>query len=252
MARRISKRKEPSKEEYLLKERLKISEGVFDTPTLIRIGKLFSLGIISQMHFKIASGKESDIYLAAPGPKVNAEVVVLKIYRIETTSFRDRLDYILGDPRFNSVKRDMHAIVNLWCRKEFSNLQIAHEAHANAPEPYDFNGNVLAMEFIGTDGMPSPRLKDVELKSPDSMLKQIIEQVAKLYANGLVHADLSEYNVLVKNDVPYLIDFGQAIVTEHPKAKDFLRRDIANIASFFQKKYAIKADVDEMLDKIVK
>ncbi|MGC8671383.1 MAG: serine protein kinase RIO [Candidatus Micrarchaeia archaeon] len=239
MALRRGKKKQPSREDYMLKEQLKIEEGVFDTRTLQRIGKLFSLGIVSRFYFKIATGKESDIYLAEPGDNVKADIVVLKIFRIETTSFRARLDYILGDPRFSSVKKDMHAIVEVWCKKEYGNLKIAQSARINAPIPYDFSGNVLAMSFIGHNGVPAPQLRNANIENPEAVLDKIIDQAKKLYEAGLVHADLSEYNILIKDGEPYFIDFGQAVMTEHPASGEFLKRDLHNVLDFFSKKYGI-------------
>ncbi|MGC8676174.1 MAG: serine protein kinase RIO [Candidatus Micrarchaeia archaeon] len=252
MALRRSKKKEPSKEDYRLKERLKIEEGMLDTRTMQKVGKLFGLGIISQFHFKIATGKESDVYLAEPGKNVAGDVVVLKIYRIETSSFRNRLDYVIGDPRFGSVKRDMHSVVDVWCKKEFGNLEIAQEAGVNAPKPYAFSGNVLAMEFIGDNGVPAPQLRNAELANPEKTMNEIIEQAMLLYKAGLVHSDLSEYNVLVRKGVPYLIDFGQAVVVEHPSSAIFLERDLHNVLAFFNKKYGIEADERAVLAKVTK
>ncbi|MEM3781888.1 MAG: serine protein kinase RIO [Candidatus Micrarchaeaceae archaeon] len=250
MALRRSRKKEPSKEDYQLKEKLKIEEGVFDKRTLQRIGKLFGTGIISQFHFKIATGKESDIFLAEPGPKVSADILVLKIFRIETTSFRNRLDYLLGDPRFSSVKNNMHAIVDVWCKKEFGNLKLAQSTKVNAPKPYAFSGNVLAMEFIGSNGVPAPRIRDVELADPENVLKEIIVQIGKLYAAGLVHADLSEYNILIKENRPYFIDFGQAVVKEHPSAQAFLERDVGNVLTFFKKRHGLDYSLESALRTI--
>jgi len=67
-----------------------------------------------------------------------------------------------------------------------------------------------------------------------------------------VHSDLSEYNILMKGDVPYLIDFGQAVVTAHPKALEFLRRDIENIYSYFSKKYSISTDPEKIFTDITR
>ncbi len=252
MALRRSKKKQPSREEYMLKEQLKIEDGVFDTRTLQRVGKLFGLGIISRFYFKIATGKEADIYAAEPGEKIKSDIVILKIFRIETTSFRNRLDYILGDPRFSSIKKEMHYIVDIWCKKEFGNLEIAQEAGINSPSPYDFSGNVLAMEFIGENGLPAPHLKEAQLSNPKEMLDMILEQVKKLYNAGLVHADLSEYNILVKSELPYFIDFGQAVVTEHPAAKEFLKRDIHNVLDFFDRKYSLKKSEEDVFNFVIK
>ncbi|MGB9732805.1 MAG: serine protein kinase RIO [Candidatus Micrarchaeales archaeon] len=246
MARRVSKRKRPSREEYVLKEQLKIEEGVFDNRTMLSLGKLFTHNVISRMHFLIARGKESDVYLAAPGSAIKDELVVVKIFRIETSSFDRRLDYIIGDPRFEKIKRGMYHIVNAWCKKEFGNLKLAEMAKVNAPKPYASFGNVLAMEFIGENGVPAKNLKETSLENPKKVFEEIIKNIKKLYNVDLVHADLSEYNILMKNEKPYIIDFGQAVVASHPKAMEFLKRDISNISMYFSKKYGIDADPESI------
>ena len=251
MARRVSKRKRPSREEMVLREQLKIEEGVFDTRTMLNLGKLFTHNIISYMHFIIARGKESDIYLAEPGSAIKGDVVVVKIFRIETSSFDRRLDYIIGDPRFEKIKRNMFHIVNTWCKKEFGNLKLAEIANVNAPKPYASFGNVLAMEFIGENGVPAKSLKESELENPEKVFKEIIKNVKKLYRVDLVHGDLSEYNILMKGEKPYIIDFGQAVVTAHPKAFEFLKRDITNIVNYFSKKYNLNEDPEEIFVSIV-
>ncbi|MGC9099147.1 MAG: serine protein kinase RIO [Candidatus Micrarchaeia archaeon] len=252
MARKVSKRKRPDREEYMLKEQLKIEEGVFDTRTMLNLGKLFTHNIISTMHFIIARGKESDIYLADPGSEVKDELVVVKIFRIETSSFEKRLDYIIGDPRFGRIKKNMYSIVNAWCKKEYGNLKLAEIARVNAPAPYAAFGNVLAMQFIGKEGIPAKMLKETELTNPGEVFNEVINNIKKLYKVGLVHGDISEYNILINEGKPYLIDFGQAVVTAHPMASEFLKRDISNISSYFSKKYGVGADAEKIFEEIVK
>ncbi len=252
MARRVSRRKEPSREEFMLKEQLKIEEGVFDRRTIMAIGKTFTRGIVSRMLFIIARGKESDVYLADAGEKIDKEVVVLKIFRLETSSFKARIDYITGDRRFQRRLSTDTQLINAWCKKEFGNLKLAKSARVSVPEPYTFSNNVLAMEFIGTDGVPSPRLRDIEIENPEHMLNLILKNIKRLYDVGLVHGDISEYNILVKNGEPVLIDFGQAVVTDHPRAMEFLERDIANILTYFRKTYGLQKDLEKELEKIKK
>src|SRR5271157_787241 len=117
-----SKKKQPSKEEHLLKEQLKIEEGIFDSRTMFRLGKLFSKGIVTRMLFIMARGKEADVYLADAGKSISKEFVVLKIFRMENARFQNRIKYITGDPRFGRVKPNIYAIVNEWCKKEYGNL----------------------------------------------------------------------------------------------------------------------------------
>jgi RIO kinase 1 len=118
------------------------------------------------------------------------------------------------------------------------------------PKPYYFHGNIIAMEFIGTDGTPSKRLKDVRLANPKETLDEILRQIKLLYSASLVHSDISEYNILMKDNKPYLIDFGQAVVLGHPESLNFLRRDISNIVNYFFKKYGIVYDSYQLVSEI--
>ena len=252
MARRRSREKEPSKEDYQLKEQLKIEEGVFDNRTVLRIGKMFSKGVVSSMEFIIARGKEADVYLADAGEKVGKDFVALKIFRLENARFQNRIKYIEGDPRFGRVKSDVFSIVATWCKKEYGNLLVAEAAEVHAPRPYAFNGNVLAMEFIGNEGKPSKRMREETLDEPEKVLDIILEDMHKLYASELVHADLSEYNILMLDGMPYIIDFGQAVHIKHPDSMKFLERDVANILHYFSKKYGIERDGQETVGAIIK
>jgi RIO kinase 1 len=93
------------------------------------------------------------------------------------------------------------------------------------------------MEFLGEEGVPAPILKQLPKEEITlDLYDKIVESVDKLYNEcDLVHADLSEYNVMVWNGKPYLIDFGQAVLKVHPMADEFLERDVGNIIRFFDK-----------------
>ena len=239
-----------ARDDYRLKEQQKVDTGIFNEQTMIYLSKFFNKGIIKKFNFITARGKEADIYLAEPGISEVVEgskFVVLKIFRIETSSFYKMSDYILGDPRFGRISKSKKSIVITWCKKEYGNLEIARSAGVHAPMPYMFNGSILAMEFIGSgEGVPAPMLKDTTLTEPEPVLISIIDQVKKLYGRELVHADLSEYNILIKDTEPYLIDFGQAVVLRHPNAEMFLKRDINNILSYFSKRYGIERDFEQV------
>ena len=251
MSRRVSARKRRSREDFPLREQLKIEEGVFENRTMMFIGKLFTRKVVSRMRFIIGKGKEADVYLAEPGDKVKHGKVALKIFRLETSSFSNRMDYMVGDPRFNGIRNSITEIVGAWCKKEFGNLKIAKEAGVSAPAPYSFAGNVLAIEFLGEGDEPARALKDVGTGNPDATLDSILDDIRSLYRNNLVHSDISEYNILMKGDMPYLIDFGQAVAATHPKAGDFLRRDVTNILGYFSKVYGIDRDLEVEIARIV-
>jgi RIO kinase 1 len=121
------------------------------------------------------------------------------------------------------------------------------------PEPYFAVGSLLAMEFIGDEnGNAAPMLKETKLNEPNEMLNQILKQAALLYSVGLVHADLSEFNILVKDEKPYLIDIGQGVTLNHPEAGVFIRKDITNITHYFASKYNIRISVDDALKIVTK
>jgi RIO kinase 1 len=251
LVRRIGKRKKQEREEYAFKEHNKIDEGIFDDRTMMYLSKFYDKGIISRLGFITARGKEADLYLAEPG---NSEVVkgtkfvVLKFFRIETSSFYNMVDYITGDPRFGRMTKSKRSVIMTWCRKEYGNLEIARSADVKAPRPYMFNGSILAMEFIGSnEGVPAQALKYTRIGNPERVLDTIIEQVRRLYEKELVHADLSEYNILMKGEDPYMIDFGQAVVLRHPNAMMFLKRDVNNILQYFSKHYGIERDLNSTL-----
>ncbi len=250
MARKRSREKESSKEDFQLREQLKIEEGIFDNRTMLRIGKLFNKGVLAGMEFIIARGKEADLYLADAGEKVGTDFVALKVFRLENARFQNRIKYITGDPRFGRVKGSIFAVVSEWCKKEYGNLMLAEVAGVHAPRPYAFSGNVLAIEFIGEEGKPAKRLIEQKVANPEKVFDQILKDTKKLYGAELVHADLSQYNILMLGEVPYMIDFGQAVHIKHPEAINYLRRDVHNILNYFKKEYKLEKDESKVFDWI--
>jgi RIO kinase 1 len=255
MARMRSKRHAPLREDFMLNEQRKTEQGIFDHNTMRVLGKLFSKGIVSKLDYLIARGKEADIYLAEVG---NSEIVegeqliALKFFRVDSTTFFNIKDYILGDPRFErQIGRGRYSIIKTWCKKEFGNLSIAIQAGVHAPKPYIYSENILGMQFLGDKENIAPKLLDTELENPGAILNHIIKDVGRLFSYGLVHTDLSEYNILMHNGLPYMIDFGQAISIKHPRAQEFLKRDLANLLKFFRKRYKIEKSIEECYNKVV-
>lgn len=194
---------------------------------------LLNTGSLKELQGAVKSGKESRIY---HGIDQNGHDVAVKIYLTSSAIFRQgRLKYIRGDPRFKDVPHDTRSLIDQWALKEYKNLELAKEAELAVPAPIRVEKNVLLMEFIGKDGGPAPHLRDVPLQDATSWYRKILEIVHDLYDKAkLVHGDLSEYNILVPNGYPVLIDFAQAVTTEHPEAMEFLRRDIDNLNHYFK------------------
>ncbi|VVB91287.1 RIO-type serine/threonine-protein kinase Rio1 [uncultured archaeon] len=225
---------------------------VFDDATLMALYGLSKKGYIDALGGSISTGKEANVFHAIS--KEYGEIAV-KIFMMSTANFNAMQEYILGDPRFAGIKSAKKDIILAWVKKEFKNLKRAKEAGVRVPEPYVTKRNILLMEFIGNDGVPMPQLKDVKMSQEDAerIFDRIVEYMSLLYGKAkLVHADLSEYNILVNmNDMsPVIIDMGQSVTTDHFNAETFLKRDVVNVSRFF-KKLNVPANEEEMM-KIIK
>ena len=217
---------------------LNVQDAVFDKRTLMDLYSLASKGVIDALGGSVCTGKEANIFKAIVGEKELA----LKIYRISTSNFNAMQDYLHGDPRFGNVKGTKRAIVAAWTRKEFRNLTRAEEVGVAVPHPIAMKENILVMDLIGNGENVAPTLKDVELETEDAkrIFEKIVEYISVLYNRGkLVHADLSEFNILYHEGEPVIIDMGQSVTLDHPMARRFLERDIANVAHYFKKKYNV-------------
>lgn len=218
------------KEEEFLKE-LKIESKIFDRRTLFAIFKLIKKGFVKNIESVIREGKES-VVLSAKDKDGNW--LSVKVYKTEYCDFKSMWKYLIGDPRFANVKKSRWPVVINWCKREFKNLEIAFENNVSCPEPITFNENILLTKFIGKDGIPAPRLTDIKIENIQDAYDFIVEEMKKLAKANLIHADLSPYNILIL-DKPYIFDFSQAVTEKHPLAKEFLKRDVKNINSYFKK-----------------
>ncbi len=227
----------------------KTLDEVFDKSTLLGLEKLISNKIIDILDFPISTGKEGNVF---KGITPDKKSVAVKIYRTSTSTFKHISHYIIGDPRFQSIRKNRRDIVFQWTKKEFKNLERLREAKVKAPKPITKINNILVMEYIGDSKRAAPMLRDVKLEDPETIFSTLIDFISKMYKKAkLVHGDLSAYNILMYKDQPYIIDLGQGVLIEHPQAHEFLKRDIHNIIQFF-KKYNIEADEIETYKNITK
>ncbi len=236
--READRRLRRHEEESLMLERrgeeFEVFEEVFDRPTLEGLYRLVRRGVISKLYGVVKAGKEGRIYW---GRNPGGSELAVKVYYTVTGEFRQgMIKYIEGDPRFRRVRRDPRSLVYTWTQKEFKNLKLAGEAGVNVPKPIECFRNILVMRFIGRDGVPAPLLREVELERPDTFYRRLIEEVKRLYLKaGLVHGDLSEYNIMVWEEAPVVFDVSQAVLKAHPNAGVFLRRDIERINEYFSR-----------------
>ncbi|RLI85632.1 MAG: serine protein kinase RIO [Archaeoglobales archaeon] len=228
-------------------EERKIYAEVLDLRTLKILYKLSAKGIIKAMGGVISTGKEANVFYADGFWEGKDIPLAVKIYRIETSEFHKMDEYIFGDKRFDMRRISKKEMVYVWAEKEYRNLQRAYEAGVSVPKPITYLKNILIMEFIGEDEIPAPTLDAIkELPEPAEIFKEVLENVKTLYQKAeLVHADLSEYNIMLKDRV-YLIDISQAVLRDHPHAEKYLERDIRNLVRFFRK-HGVKAEEGEVL-----
>jgi len=224
------------------KEHRKTYSEVFNDSTMNSIYRLFQRKVLDTVEFPLSTGKEANVFL---GTDKNREPVAVKIFRESTTTFRKVRPYIEGDPRFRHVLKDRRGLVELWARKEFKNLKRLEAAGVNVPSAMAIERNVLVMEYIGDENRAAPTLRQWYIENRDnpdtaekmsefyetiSVAMQRIHQKAKM-----VHADLSEFNILVYKKEPIIIDVGQGVLLAHPMAREFFERDIKNISAFFRR-----------------
>jgi RIO kinase 1 len=210
-------------------EQFKVEASVFDDATLAALYKLVQDGDIDAFGGPVSTGKEAHVYEALGDDRE----VAVKIYRINASDFRQMREYLVGDPRFEGIGGDKKAVVLAWTRKEFANLSRALAAGVRVPEPIAVERNVLVMELVGHAADRARRLAEVDVENPGTAYGVVREYMRRLYAAGLIHGDLSEYNMIVHEGELHLIDLGQAVTVHHPNADSFLARDCENVAAFF-------------------
>ena len=223
-------------------DQFKVEASVFDDATYGALYKLVQDGHIDAFGGPISTGKEANVYTALSGD----HEVAVKVYRINASDFTDMRGYLDGDPRFEGIGSDKKKVVTAWVRKESSNLKRARRAGVRTPEPIAVERNVLVMEYLGTEKGRAKRLSEVHIENPDTAYEVVTEYLRRLYDAGLVHGDLSEYNVVFHEGQLYIIDLGQAVTIHHPNADEFLERDCRNVANFFARQ-GVETTPEELL-----
>ncbi|ERG89587.1 MAG: serine/threonine protein kinase involved in cell cycle control [halophilic archaeon J07HX5] len=226
-------------------DQFKLKESVFDEATYGALYKLVQDGQIAAFGGPVSTGKEANVYTAIGGAAAREALnesaeptVAVKLYRINASDFREMGVYLEGDPRFDEIANDKKAIVVGWVRKEFANLQRALAAGVRVPRPLAVERNALVMEYLGTNTGRAKRLAEVHIENPATAYEVVREYMRRLYDAGMVHGDLSEYNIVVDESELYLIDVGQAVTVHHPNSDQFFERDCENVASFFSRQGA--------------
>ena len=227
-------------------------EQVLDPRTKMILFKLLNRGFIKSINGCISTGKEANVYHAS-GP--NGEDRAVKIYKTSILTFKDRDKYVTGEFRFRHgyCKSNPRKMIKTWAEKEMRNLTRMFNNEIPCPEPYLLRSHVLVMDFIGCNGWPAPLLKDCVISESKAreLYMQCVRLIRDLYWKcKLVHADLSEFNMLFNQviDKLYVIDVSQSVEHDHPAALTFLRKDCTNINEFFRKHHVSTMTVKELFE----
>eukprot|EP01104_Vermistella_antarctica_P008130 TRINITY_DN2032_c0_g4_i1.p1 TRINITY_DN2032_c0_g4~~TRINITY_DN2032_c0_g4_i1.p1 ORF type:complete len:651 (-),score=205.00 TRINITY_DN2032_c0_g4_i1:192-2144(-) len=216
-------------------------DGALDQRTRIIILSMINAALIDEMHGCISTGKESTVYHADGHTEdgENAEYAI-KIFLTTINQFKNRREYINGDFRYRRQQKTQTSkqLVELWAKKELQNLRRLIKHGVRCPFPAHVEKHVLVLDFIGEGSIPAPKLrhaiKDMSNTRRRVCYHECIKLIRQMYQKALlVHADLSEYNLLwFKNEI-YVIDVSQAIENDNPNALNYLRRDCIRITDFF-------------------
>ena len=206
---------------------------------VLALNALAKADALNSLGKSLGVGKEADIYDAITD---EGERVAVKFHRLGRTSFREtrkKRGYIQ-----RRRHTSWHYQSRLAAEKEYAIMGQAYEAGVSSPQPLHQNRHAIVMGYI--DGY---NLNDIaSLDDPPGFLEDILLNTRKTYRAGIIHADLSEYNIIVQKDgTVLLIDWPQSVPTTHPNAENLLRRDVYNVLRYFERKYGLERDLEETI-----
>jgi len=203
---------------------------------------ILSAGLATEVVRLISGGKEADVYLV----RYKGAPMAVKAYRLYRTSHRGG----------RAIKVDT---MGWMAAREFEMLHHAWKGGARVPTPARRVENFLAMRYLGDEDGPAPRLKDVKVERPEGVLKQIVEDVERLADVGLVHGDLSPYNVLLYRGEPWMIDFPDCVRVDRlggspwrrlDEAANLLRRGLNALNVHFRNEH-VAVEVEPFVERII-
>ena len=209
----------------------------FDAYDLLALSDLVAKGALNAIGERIGVGKESVVYQA-----FGDMPLAIKFHRQGRTSFKHVRRVRHNFP--NKSKVPWLYTASLAARHEHQIMEKLWP-EVSIPRPVAVSRHVLAMEFVR-----GPPLNRIALSDPVDELDLILAEVAKALCRGVIHADLSEFNILVAKSGPKIIDWPQAVEVTHPHARELLERDLSNVLRFFERKYGIKVPLEEALQRI--
>lgn len=204
---------------------------------------------VRSVEYRINDGKEATVYLCrATEGVLDVPYVAAKVYRDRRfRGFANNAQYTdtsrIGDRRLAKAVRKgtrvgRKASQRMWVEREWDALGLLWEAGASVPRPYDHGPDAVLMEFIGSEEGPAPMLAQVRLTPPEaeSAYARLKGDLAIMLECGLVHGDLSAFNILYDRGRPRIIDLPQAVqVDDVVDGWSLFHRDLVNLAGYFER-----------------
>jgi RIO kinase 2 len=211
---------------------------------LLALHALVEKNVISQLGPLIGKGKESDVYSCMDDDE---NIYALKLYRMGRASFRSIKKYrdLIGERGHLSWLY----INRLAAKKEFEALEKIYNLNLDTPRPIAFNRHIIVMSYLrGKELVYYKRIKN-----PAKIFNKIIKQMQVIFQKAqMIHGDLGEFNIVLdeKGNI-LIIDWLQWVPDTHPNAKSLLERDISNICGYFQRKFNVESNVDEIISNFL-
>jgi RIO kinase 1 len=257
-------------------------EGGFETtyqPSVFERGWLleslrsfYERGLIVDVLAQIKGGKEASVYRCRAHPRTGLDMVAAKVYRPRRfRHLRNDALYRRGRETLTSdgnvVKKTDHRIMRAlgkktafgqqvahtsWLMYEYTTMEHLHEAGGAVPRPLGADENAILMAYMGDDAMPAPTLNTVRL-DPDEAERHwltVRQNIELLLRQGLIHGDLSPYNILYWQNEVVLIDFPQVVQIEgNTASRRILARDIQRVTEYFQAQ-GVRCNADALLEEM--
>jgi len=202
----------------------------------LAINAFVKAGILEAFGKPLGVGKEADVYDALTP---TGERIAIKFHRLGRISFRQTRR------KRSWTMEDVHWLLRSRkaAEKEYEALMLVYPKGVAVPKPINQNRHAIAMSAIEGAELAQCR----EIPNPRKVLLEILRNVRKAYLRaGVIHADLSEYNIILKPDLHILIiDWPQYVTKDHPNAQQLLKRDVENVIAFFKRKHLLEANVEE-------
>ncbi|MDH5815897.1 MAG: serine/threonine protein kinase [Candidatus Nezhaarchaeota archaeon] len=197
-------------------------------------------GVLDAVGTKLGVGKEADVY---DGLSPSGYRVAIKFHRVGRSSFKQTKRLRTYGEATSWYKQSCIA-----AKREHEALETLYPLGVKVPKPIAYNRHAIVMDIIIGD----PLYVVTDLPDPQYVFYEIIENVKRAYQEAsIIHADLSEFNVIIKPDFDILIiDWPQWIPKSHPRGFEYLKRDIVNLSRFFAKRFGLNVEIDEVLKDI--